>query len=126
MVATANKVNNLPPEFLRKGRFDEIFFVDLPTSSERLEIIKLHLLKAGIQISAQGIQWLAEATDSYVGSEMAHLVAESRILALSQGRTVIKADFEQILGEIKPQAETQYQAVEQIRAWASQYARPAS
>lgn len=126
VVATANKVNNLPVEFLRKGRFDEIFFVDLPNYEERLEIIKLHLLKAKINISLDGKKWLAEATDQYTGSEIAHLVTESRILALSQDRKITQADFEQILGEIKPLAETQYQQIDEIRAWARQYARPAS
>ncbi|MGK7945925.1 MAG: AAA family ATPase [Microcystaceae cyanobacterium] len=126
VVGTANKVNNLPVEFLRKGRFDEIFFVDLPNYEERLEIIKLHLLKARITVSLQGVQWLAEATEQYTGSEIAHLITEARILSLSENRTVTKGDFEQILGEIRPLAETQYQAIDEIRAWARQYARPAS
>jgi hypothetical protein len=126
LVATANRVDGLPPEFLRKGRFDEIFFVDLPTQEERLEIIQFHLLKAKWKISQAGQEWLASATEGYTGSELAYLVTEAQILAFSENRQVQRGDFETVLGEIKPQSETQYERINSIRSWARAYARSAS
>jgi hypothetical protein len=127
IVATANRVESLPPEFLRKGRFDEIFFVDLPTSEERLEILGFHLTKAGVKVSQVGQEWLASATDGYTGSELAHLVTEAKIIAMSENHEKVeRIDFEVVLGEMQPQAETQYEQINLIRSWARMYARPAS
>lgn len=126
VVATANRIEGLPPEFLRKGRFDEIFFVDLPTLDERLEILQFHLDKAGVKISQAGQQWLASATEGYTGSELAYLVTETQIIALGENRKLQRLDFETVLAEIQPQSETQYEQINTIRSWARTYARSAS
>ena len=126
LVATANRVDSLPPEFLRKGRFDEIFFVDLPNLEERLEILNFHLVKAGLGVSQVGREWLAAATEGYTGSELAYLVSEVQIIAFCENRKPERNDFEVVLKEINPQSETSYESINQIRSWARVYARCAS
>lgn len=76
VVATANDISQLPPEFLRKGRFDEIFFVDLPTKEERKEILRIHLSKNN-QTSIHELDCLADATRLFNGAEIEEVVKES-------------------------------------------------
>jgi SpoVK/Ycf46/Vps4 family AAA+-type ATPase len=88
VVATANSVEQLPPELLRKGRFDEIFFVDLPVESERVEIFKIHLRKwAGLteeQIDTFDTQLLASRTENFSGAEIEALIKDSLYTAVSE------------------------------------------
>jgi hypothetical protein len=126
VVATANKINSLPPEFLRKGRFDEIFFVDLPNAEEREDILFIHLKKFGIILTAQQVQMLVDKTEDFTGAELAYLITEAVTLAYAEGRRLRFEDLETVLGEITPQADRDYESIEQIRSWARLMARPAS
>ena len=69
LVATANDVDELPPELVRKGRFDEIFFVDLPTPLARAEILTIHLSKRGLEPPAGGLDDLVSATEGFSGAD---------------------------------------------------------
>ncbi len=126
VVATANKVNNLPPEFLRKGRFDEIFFFDLPNALEREDILTIHLNKFGIILSAEEVQTLVHKTKDFTGAEIAYLVTEAVTIAYGGDRCLTFEDLETVLGEMTPQADRDYENIEQIRSWAFSMARPAS
>ncbi len=126
VVATANKVNNLPPEFLRKGRFDEIFFVDLPNPSEREDILGIHLNSFDINLSVEQLQTLVDKTEDFTGAEIAYLVREAVTIAYGGDRLCNFEDLETVLGEIVPQALRDYENIEQIRSWARVMARPAS
>ena len=126
VVATANKVNNLPPEFLRKGRFDEIFFVDLPNGEEREDILEIHLKKFSIILSAELVQTLVDKTENFTGAEIAYLVSEAVTIAYAEERQLSFEDLETVLGEITPQADRDYESIQQIRSWARLMARPAS
>ena len=70
VIATSNDVSSLPPELLRKGRFDEIFFVDLPTKQERIDILKIHLLNRKRDITKFDLNLLAEKSSGYSGAEI--------------------------------------------------------
>ncbi|MCH2247246.1 MAG: AAA family ATPase [Crocosphaera sp.] len=126
VVATANKVNNLPPEFLRKGRFDEIFFVDLPNREEREDILAIHLSKFDIILSAEQVQMLVDKTEDFTGAELAHLVTEAITIAYGEERQLSFEDLETVRREITPQADRDYESIQEIRSWARLMARPAS
>ncbi len=126
VVATANKVNSLPPEFLRKGRFDEIFFVDLPNTEERSDILAIHLKKFEINLSVEQVQTLVKKTEDFTGAEIAYLVTEAVTLAHAEERQLSLLDLETVLKEITPQADRDYESIQQIRSWARLMARPAS
>ena len=70
VVATANDITRLPPEMVRKGRFDEIFFVDLPSPANRRNILEIHLRKRGLDPAQFDLQVLTEATEGFSGSEI--------------------------------------------------------
>lgn len=92
VVATLNRTKGLPPEFLRAGRFDRIFYTDLPTPAERDQILKIHLRKRGVPPETCGLteaQWkkLIAATDGFVGAELEECVREARYLAFERRNT---------------------------------------
>ncbi|MEA5512249.1 AAA family ATPase [Crocosphaera sp. UHCC 0190] len=126
VIATANKVNNLPPEFLRKGRFDEIFFIDLPTAEERLDILAIHIKKFKILLTDEQLKQLVHQTSDFSGAEIAYLVTEAVTLAFSGDRRATFDDLETVLGEMTPQADLDYENLELIRSWARKLARRAS
>lgn len=91
VIATANNISSLPAELLRKGRFDEIFFVDLPTEREREEIFKLHLMKrlknsdvaSKIDLTSELFKELASQTEGFVGAEIEQVVISALYEAFS-------------------------------------------
>jgi AAA+ superfamily predicted ATPase len=118
VIATSNEVVSLPPELLRKGRFDEIFFVDLPAPAERAEIFRLHLRKRGHDPSTFDLDSLARASESFSGAEIEAAVVGAlyRAYAARSGLTT-----EQILdetGATQPLARTRAEDVAALRAWA--------
>lgn len=127
VVATCNDPTALPSEFKRRGRFDENFFIDLPTTSERAEVLKIHLSRLGCSLSEESINAIAYACEQFSGSELENLVAEAALLAFDEGRPqqVTKTDLEFCLSSITPLAIQDAQKINQMQEWA-RTARPAS
>lgn len=129
VIATANNINRLPSEMLRKGRFDEIFFVDLPTVNERKIIFKLHLekkLKGSISndfvLTDTLLNRLAEATEGFVGAEIEQVVISALFEAFSENRTLIEEDLFRVIKNTVPLSTTQSEQIIAIREWANERA----
>lgn len=126
LVATANQVSALPPELLRKGRFDEIFAVDLPTSQEREIIFKIHLEKRGRKIKNFDLKTCAANTEKFTGSEIEVVLDEAMFLSFAKDREVTTLDIVKAAGATTPLAETAKEQIDEIRVWAKSRARFAS
>jgi ATP-dependent 26S proteasome regulatory subunit len=129
VIATANDVRALPPELLRKGRFDEIFFVDLPTQEERFEVLKIHLRKKGRNFSHLDIPRLIEAMPDFSGSEVEQVVVSALYEAFDTDPHNRDLSTEQLLHgakEIVPLAVTMQEKIADMREWSKTRARPAS
>jgi SpoVK/Ycf46/Vps4 family AAA+-type ATPase len=130
VIATANNIDRLPPEFLRKGRFDEIFFVDLPTSTERVSIWDLHLnkrikseqVRGDLVIDNTLFTELAALSADYSGAEIEQAVISALFDAFSERRTVTKNDLEKSISNMVPLSITQAEAISVIRDWANERA----
>lgn len=127
VVATANNIHNLPSELLRKGRFDEIFFVDLPTKRERVDIFNLHLnkrlkdekVKSSITINEELLDKLAQLTEGFVGAEIEHIVVSGLFEAFYEGRGLTCDDLVKAIHSTVPLSVTQAEQIRGIRTWAS-------
>ncbi len=126
VIATANDVRSLPPELLRKGRFDEIFFVDLPTKEERRSIIEIHVRRKQRDPSAWNLDKLADATTEYSGSELEMGVVSALYDAYDAGHDLNEEGVTHSLREIVPLAITMKENIDIMRDWAKTRARPAS
>ncbi len=126
VIATANSISELPPELVRKGRFDEIFFVDLPRIHERKEIFAIHLKKRGRNPANFDLDQLAEASEGYSGSEIEQSIISAMYEAFTEDREVSTEDILKALSETVPLSETMEEQVEELRDWARTRARPAS
>ncbi len=119
IVATANDVTRLPPEFLRKGRFDEIFFVDLPSPDDRAEIFRLHLERRGHDGRHIRLDELVDASGSFSGAEIESAIVGALYRSLESGDDL---DTEMLLEELKatvPLAHARADDIEALRAWAA-------
>ena len=127
VIATANNIDKLPPEFLRKGRFDEIFFVDLTTLSERKLIWDLHLNKRLTSKEVLGTTkldeklyvQLAEQTEGYSGAEIEQAVVAGLFDAFSEKRSITPDDLSKSVLNMVPLSITQAEAIDVIREWAN-------
>ena len=127
VVATANEVRNLPPELLRKGRFDEIFFVDLPDVHERLEILQIHLDNREIPDEDLDILQCAEETEKYSGAELEQVVVEAMFESYHDGaRPIATRDLLNAIRHTVPLAITMDEQLKELREWARPRTRPAS
>jgi SpoVK/Ycf46/Vps4 family AAA+-type ATPase len=126
VMATANRVERLPGEFLRKGRFDEIFFVDLPTSEERQEIFKIHLGKRRREIARFDIDQLANVSDGFSGAEIEQAIIAAMYEAFAQDREFTQLDIIAAIKSTLPLSKTMTEQVTALRDWARQRARPAA
>jgi hypothetical protein len=118
LLATANDVNRLPPEFLRKGRFDEVFFLDLPTREERSAILKVHLRKRGYQQAGQrfDLDKVLDATDGFVGAELEALVKDALFPAFMDGeRQLETGDLVKSAGAMVPLAKSRAEHIDNLR-----------
>jgi len=125
VVATANQIDQLPPELLRKGRFDEIFFVDLPDRDTRAEIFRIHLMGRAQDPSTFDLEALAEASGEFSGAEIEQAVLSALFSAFAKNHPLSTA---QVIAEIQstvPLAHTMAERVERMRAWARDRAVPA-
>jgi ATP-dependent 26S proteasome regulatory subunit len=127
VVATANDIGSLPPELLRKGRFDEIFFVDLPNASEREEIWKIQISKYGRDPKLFNIDRLTMMTQRYTGAEIEQAVVEAMYNAFSDnGREVKTDDMSIAVEETMPLSKTMSEKIQQLQEFAENRARPAT
>ena len=126
VMATANRVERLPGEFLRKGRFDEIFFVDLPTAEERKEIFKIHLLKRKRDITRFDLDQLAKIGDGFSGAEIEQALIAAMYDAFAQDREFTQLDIIAAIKATLPLSRTMTEQVTALRDWARQRARPAA
>lgn len=126
VMATANRVERLPGEFLRKGRFDEIFFVDLPNNEERQEIFKIHLTKRRRDIERFDIEQLANVSDGFSGAEIEQAVIAAMYEAFAQDREFTQLDIIAAIKSTLPLSKTMTEQVTALRDWARQRARPAA
>jgi SpoVK/Ycf46/Vps4 family AAA+-type ATPase len=127
LVVTANDISGLPPELLRKGRFDELWFLDLPNATERAAILRATLAayrRAELDIDVSAV---AKATEGFVGAEIAALVPDAMFAAFADGmREITTADLIEAARRTVPLAVTAKDKIEKLRAWGSTSARPAS
>jgi SpoVK/Ycf46/Vps4 family AAA+-type ATPase len=126
VVATANDVASLPPELLRRGRFDELFFVDLPTHTERVEILSIHLRKHGRDPLQYAIDSLAAEAELLSGAELEQAVAAALYTAFAEEREMGDNDLANAIHETVPLYETYEERIKELRDWARTRARPAT
>ena len=127
VVATANNVASLPPETIRKGRFDELFFVDLPTAAERRDIWSIHITKKGRKPEDYDLAALAEATEGYTGAEIEQCWIEAMYLAFDADRERPSADdLTAAISSTVPLSKTAAEQVAACRKWADGRARHAT
>lgn len=126
VVATANNISKLPPEFLRKGRFDETFFVDLPKGKEREEIFKVHISKRNQDTERFDLNDLVKKSLNYSGAEIEEAVISGLYDAfVDNERALSTRDILTSLQEIKPVATSREAEIARLRSWAANHARPA-
>ncbi len=126
VMATANRVERLPGEFLRKGRFDEIFFVDLPNSAERKDIFRIHLGKRRSEINRFDLEQLTKVSDGFSGAEIEQAIIAAMYDAFAQDREFTQLDIIAAIKATLPLSRTMTEQVTALRDWAGQRARPAS
>lgn len=126
VVATANQVEVLPPELLRKGRFDEIFFIDLPARNERRDIFAIHLRKRKRDPAKFDLDALADATPGYSGAEIEQAVIEALYDAFDSGRDITTEDLLRAVRASVPLSMTMREKIAELRNWAETRARKAS
>jgi len=127
LVATANDVSQLPPEMLRKGRFDEIFFVDLPDVNEREEIFKIHLRRAGVSLEELDKSALLGTTEGFTGAEIEAVIIEAMHDAFLEGQRKVQTnDLLLAASETVPLSQTMNERITALRNWAQTRARAAN
>ena len=127
VIATSNDISTLPPELLRKGRFDEIFFVDLPTAREREKIIKVHLSRRlsnrnlGHETDPKDealLKELSAMTEGFSGAELEQMVISALYEAFFAGRGLKKEDLYKTISDTVPLSVTQKEQIAELREWA--------
>ena len=119
LVATANDIDSLPPELMRKGRFDEIFFVDLPTPEVRASILRIHLARHRVAFDDAALQTAVVASEGFSGAEIEAAVVAARYEAHAAGRAADMALLMQELGRTRPLSVTRAEAITALRQWAA-------
>ena len=117
VVATANDISSLPPELLRKGRFDEIFFLDLPTLEERQQILGVHLRKRGRLSQDFDLARLAGESEGYVGAEIEQAIIDAMYVGFNAGREFTTDDISAALQRQVPLSVSQRETVGALRDW---------
>jgi SpoVK/Ycf46/Vps4 family AAA+-type ATPase len=126
VAATANRIDLLPAEILRKGRFDEVFFVDLPNDDERVEIFRIHLTRRGVDPSGFNLQQLKEITAGWSGAEVEQCVVSAITRARIEGSPLTARGLIDVAVRIVPLSRTMKEQINQIRGWAFERAVRAS
>lgn len=126
VIATANNISNLPPELLRKGRLDEIFFVDLPALAERCEVFRIHLEKRGRKAADFDLDELARVSEGFNGAEIEEAVISALFDAFSTQNELNTEILKGAIGETVPLSKTMSEELDRLRSWASGRSRSAS
>ncbi|MFO1475030.1 MAG: AAA family ATPase [Verrucomicrobiota bacterium] len=126
VVATANDISNLPPELLRKGRFDEIFFVDLPSRAERAEVFRIHLSRRRRDPAQFDLDRLSEASPEFSGAEIEEAVISAMYDSFAGGVELSQDHVLRALEQTVPLARTMDDQISGLRSWADGRARNAS
>jgi ATP-dependent 26S proteasome regulatory subunit len=126
VIATANDISALPPELLRKGRFDEIFFVDLPTSAERQEVFRVHLAKRKMDPAKFDLDTLARTSEGYSGAEIEEAIISSMFDAFYEKQELTSERLVNGLGQTVPLSRTMKEDIDALRQWSVGRAHPAT
>ncbi|CAL1241020.1 AAA family ATPase [Candidatus Methylocalor cossyra] len=126
VAATANRIDLLPAEMIRKGRFDEVFFVDLPLDDERIEIFKIHLRRRGVDPERFNLERLKRFTKGWTGAEVEQSVVSALTTARLENRELTDDDLLRATANIVPLSKTMKEQVDHIRIWARDRALRAS
>ncbi len=126
VAATANRIDLLPAEMIRKGRFDEVFFVDIPLDDERVEIFRIHLRRRGVDPQSFDLERLKRFTKGWTGAEVEQCVVSACTAAQLEGRTLHDDDLLNASATIVPLSRTMKEQVDHIREWAFERAVRAS
>ncbi len=126
VVATANDISQLPPELLRKGRLDEIFFVDLPSREERKEVFRIHISKRGRVAAGFNLDALADASQDFSGAEIEEAINSALYDAFYAQADLTTEHILTALGQTVPLAKTMDEQINRLRTWAEGRARNAS
>src|SRR5580704_4726174 len=126
VAATANRIDLLPAEMIRKGRFDEVFFVDIPLEDEQIEIFKIHLNRRGVDMTGFDLEQLTKFTVGWTGAEIEQCVIAAVTKARLADRVVTEQDLILIAAKMVPLSRTMKEQINQIRGWAFERAVRAS
>ncbi len=126
IAATANHIQALPAEIIRKGRFDEVFFVDLPSPPETEQILRLNLIKHGADPELFDFQMLTIMMEGWNGAEIEQAVIAARTNAYHEQRTLTSRDLSSVITKTVPLSRTMEEQIKEIRKWAFTRATPAS
>ena len=126
VVATANDVNQLPPEMLRKGGWYELLFVDVPNQAEREAIWNIQIARHGRKAKDFDIRQLAKATDGLTGSEIEAAFVDALYHAFEDGKEPSDLDITEVLTEFVPLSKTMAEQISGLRNWAKGRARAAT
>jgi SpoVK/Ycf46/Vps4 family AAA+-type ATPase len=126
VAATANRIDLLPAEMIRKGRFDEVFFVDLPLKDEQIEIFRIHLRRRGVDPAGFDIEQLMQFTNGWTGAEIEQCVISAVTRARLEDREVTEQDLIGIAAKLVPLSRTMKEQIGHIRGWAFERAIRAS
>jgi len=126
VVAPANDISELPPALLRKGRFDDIFFVDLPNDGERREIAEIHLTRRGRDPNSYDLAAIADACEGFSGAEIEQAVVAGMYEAFDRGDSLKTDDILHAIRTSVPLSATMSHVIHELRTWARLRARPAS
>ncbi len=125
IVATSNDITGLPPELMRKGRLDEIFFVDLPDASVREDIFRIHLAKRDLDPELFDLKALAETAQDFTGAEIEEAIVSARYLAAARDDTITQADVKAALDRTYPISVLRAESIQALRDWAKDRTVPA-
>lgn len=126
VAATANRIDLLPAEMIRKGRFDEVFFVDLPIPQEQVEIFRIHLVRRGIDVTGFNLEQLTQFTAGWTGAEIEQCVVSAITRARLDDRQITEHDLISIAAKTVPLSRTMKEQISHIRNWAFERAVRAS
>ncbi len=126
VAATANRIHLLPAEILRKGRFDQVFFVDLPNEEERKQIFAIHLKHNRCEVAKFDLVFLAKATKGWNGAEIEQAVISAVVDAYAEGRPLTEEDLHRMISSTVPLSVTMDEQIKAIRSWAHDRALNAS
>ncbi len=126
IAATANRIEALPAEVIRKGRFDQVFFIDLPEKEERLEILRIHLARRNVSPEGLPLDLIATRTEGWTGAEIEQFVVSALTAARLENQPLNDTHLYDALKEIVPLSRTMKEQVAQIRGWAFERAVRAS